>query len=302
MNARNHKLLDSFMVLLALLSCHALYANNLPRAMDSLPSGRADFIFSGWQGPSIKVWTYLPQQTSADTPVVFVMHGTKRDGERYRNEWVDLAEKNRFIVVVPEFPKKQFPGSRSYNLGNVFKKNGGLNRKSLWSFSAIEPLFDAIKKRTGNQQSSYALYGHSAGSQFVHRFLYYVPNARVNRAVAANAGWYTMPDFNTDFPYGLKDAPVTLDHLNTTFEKNLVVLLGTKDTSTTSKSLRKTPEALAQGPHRLARGKTFFKAAQSAARYNNADFKWQLEYAPGIGHKNGLMAEFAAPLLVASKP
>ena len=264
----------------------------------ALTTGKAQFMFSGWQGPALRVWTYTPEKSTQESAVVFVMHGTKRDAERYRNEWADLADEHNFLVVVPEFPKSQFPGSRGYNLGNVLNKNGQKNNPEIWSFSAIEPLFDAIKARTGNQQKGYAIYGHSAGSQFVHRFLYHIPEARITRAVAANAGWYTLPDFAVAFPYGLRQSVVTEDQLKTTLEKQLVILLGTEDTNTTSKNLRKTPEALAQGPHRLARGQYYFSAAQKAAKKYDSGFNWQLEFAPGVGHKNGLMAEFAVPLLL----
>ncbi|WP_395373487.1 hypothetical protein [Marinicella sp. W31] len=272
----------------------------LSTATHALTSGKAQFMFSDWQGPPLRVWTYIPEQFTQKSAVVFVMHGTKRDGERYRNEWTALADQHNFLVVVPEFPKDQFPGSRGYNLGNVFKKNGQQNDKGVWSFSAIEPLFDAIKKRTDSQRSGYAIYGHSAGSQFVHRFLYHIPEARLTKAVAANAGWYTLPDFSVAFPYGLKKSVVDAKQLKAAFEKKLVVLLGTEDTSTTSKYLRKTPEAMAQGAHRFARGQFYFKAGQNAAQKYQSAFNWRLELAPGVGHKNGLMAQFAAPFLLSA--
>ena len=53
--------------------------------------------------------------------------------------------------------------------------------------AAIEPLFDHARARFGMEADAYSIYGHSAGAQFVHRFLFHVPDARVARAVAANA-------------------------------------------------------------------------------------------------------------------
>ena len=45
--------------------------------------------------------------------------------------------------------------------------------------------FVTVKAATGNRSERYHLYGHSAGAQFVHRFLYFMPDARVAKAVAA---------------------------------------------------------------------------------------------------------------------
>ena len=56
----------------------------------------------------------------------------------------------------------------------------------------------------------YHIYGRSAGGQFVHRLALFVPEARCEAAITANAGWYTVPTFAGDgFPYGLKGSAAT---------------------------------------------------------------------------------------------
>jgi hypothetical protein len=162
-----------------------------------------------------------------------------------------------------------------------------------WSFSYIEPVFDAAKKATGNRSATYSLYGHSAGAQFVHRFMVFVPEARVDRAVAANAGWWTLPDLAVDFPYGLRGTSLDEAALKAAFGRPLVVLLGTHDTDPDHVNLRRTPEALAQGPHRFARGRYFFEAGRSRAKELGAQFGWQLATAPGVAHSDKGMAVFA---------
>ena len=263
-----------------------------------LPSGKANMMFSGWQGPDLKIWTYRPADSTPNTPIVFIMHGTNRDGDRYRDEWVDLAEKEKFIVVAPEFPRAEFPGAIGYNLGYILTDEGGEPRpKDQWAFSAIEPIFDEVRRLTRTKNKTYAMYGHSAGAQFVHRFVFFVPEARLTRAVAANAGWYTLPTFDQDYPYGLSGTGLAPDTLNAALGSKLVVLLGTADNDPNHRSLRRTPEANAQGPHRFARGHTFFDTGKKRATQESVPFSWKIQYAPGIGHKNGLMANFAAGYL-----
>ena len=149
----------------------------------------------------------------------------------------------------------------------------------------------------GGRQTHYTLFGHSAGSQFLHRFLYYVSGARVKRAIAANAGWYTMPDFGVRYPYGLAESGVTVEVLAGYFARDLVVLLGDADTLREDDDLRKTPEAELQGAHRFDRGRTFYRVARARAEALGVDFNWRLQEVQGAGHSNAEMTPAAALLV-----
>lgn len=260
-------------------------------------AGKGDFLFTAWNGPALKVWYYLPETFNADSRIVIVMHGNSRDGDRYRDQWADLAASGNFIVVAPQFPRPKFPTSNEYNLGNVFADDGEMRPESQWSFSAIERLFDTVKADLSSNATSYTLYGHSAGSQFVHRFLYYMPNARVSQAIAANAGWYTLPQYDVSYPYGLLDSGVSESALRVALSRNVTILLGGQDTDTEGNSLRQTPEAMQQGPHRFSRGQFFFERAADSARELGADFNWKLIVVPGADHDNAKMAIGAAALI-----
>lgn len=261
-------------------------------------SNAGRFVFTAWEGPDLPVFYQLPDRVTSTTPVVFVMHGVKRDADRYRDEWAGLARQYGFIAVVPQFSQADFPGSHGYNTGYFSEQDGTPRPRSRWSFAAIEPLFDDVRQRFGTRTPRYSIYGHSAGGQFVHRFVLFMPEARIDQAISANAGWYTMPDLQIDFPYGLADAPVDKSALTAALGKRVTVLLGTADTDRQDPNLRKTPETDAQGLHRFARGQAFFARAQQAARVHGVALAWSMRTVPGVGHRNGQMAQAAAPLLV----
>lgn len=261
-------------------------------------AGDAEWHFENWAGPAIAVRTFVPDTASDTTPIVIVMHGWSREAKRYFDDWRALAEAGGFVVVVPHFPVKDFPTATHYNLGHVFDEKTGRERsKSEWTFSAIEPLFDEVVARTGSKQTGYTLFGHSAGAQFVHRFLYYMPEARVRRYIAANAGWYTMPDFDTRYPYGLEDAAIDEDRLIAAFQKDVVLLLGREDQDHNDPDLRNTPEAKHQGKNRFARGLTMFAVAKTNAEKLGIDLKWRLVIVDDAGHVNAQMAPAAAQLV-----
>jgi hypothetical protein len=273
-------------------------AQETPQSGSAPASGEYELAFTGWPGPDVAVHLFAPDHLKADTPIVFVMHGWSREAKRYFNDWTALAEEQGFVVVVPHFPVKDFRASNDYNLGHVFDEDSGdVRPQDEWTFSVIELLFDDVVEWLDGRQTDYTLYGHSAGSQFVHRFLYYVPDARVNRFIAANAGWYTMPDFDTEYPYGLEDAAIDEDGLRAAFAKDMVLLLGREDTDFNDPDLRNTPEAKRQGKNRLARGLTMYNVAKTNAAKIGAEFNWRVMFVAGADHNNAKMVPTAASLI-----
>ncbi|MBI2813654.1 MAG: alpha/beta hydrolase [Opitutae bacterium] len=253
----------------------------------------ANFAFESG-GHRLTVWYHRPAAAPADAPVLFVIHGVGRNAEEYLADWIELAEQKKFLLVAPEFSKAEFPGEEAFNSGNLFDAAGRALPRAQWSYSMIEPMFDTVRARLGSARNDYLIYGHSAGAQFVQRFLYFVPQARVTRACAANAGWYMLPELSRDYPYGLKGTPADAAALRTAFARPVVILLGEADTDPNHAALRHTPEADAQGLCRFARGQYFFARAKTAADAMQAPFHWTLATAPGIAHSNKGMAPFAA--------
>ncbi|WGM38582.1 hypothetical protein [Caulobacter sp. NIBR1757] len=261
-----------------------------------------DYVFDGWAGEPLRVFYAAPDNLGPDTPIAIVIHGAQRDADVYRDQWKDLAMGGGFLVLCPQFDKAKFPKEADFSQGRVLGDDDKPTPRSHWAFSAIEPLFDDIVRRLGSTQTRYRFYGHSGGSQFVHRFLFLNPKARAGRVVMANAGWYTMPDPAQAWPYGLRGLPTAEVDLPAALARDAVVLLGDADIDPNHKSLRHTPEADAQGMFRFARGHTFFRVCQARAKALGVPFNWRLAYVPGADHQNRLMAPEAARLLAGATP
>lgn len=273
---------------------HALASGDAPFQAGM---GKYEFPLNLDDSEGMNVWYYLPNQFPKDGKVLFVMHGVNRNADEYRDNWIELAERNNLLIVAPEFSESLFPSENSYQLGNVFDKDGVEQSRELWSYLLIDRLFDDVVARNHFATERYSIFGHSAGGQFVHRLMLLCPNPRIELAIAANAGWYTMPTFQKNFPYGLKGVSIDEQQLAAALNNPLVILLGEDDTDPRHQHLRRTPEALAQGPHRLARGQSFFKSAQDFAQRMSVSCRWQLVTVPGVDHDNARMAVAAVKLL-----
>ncbi|MCG8544987.1 MAG: hypothetical protein MJE12_12340 [Alphaproteobacteria bacterium] len=271
----------------------------LPVSADLAP-GTGSFVFvdkANHPDKPITVWYHRPEEAANDAPVVFVMHGVKRNGAKYRDNWIALADANKFIVVVPEFTKKHFPGSWRYNMGNVFYAAGGRKPADEWAYAFIEKIFDALREEHKLTAKRYDIFGHSAGAQFVHRMVLFMPNARIRTAVAANAGWYTMVDDKVAMPYGLAETETDAARVRDALGTRLIVLLGEDDNDPNHRFLRRSSEAMAQGAHRFERGQQFFATAQQYAKTAGLPFAWRLETVPGVAHSNRRIAPAAAKLV-----
>ncbi len=263
-----------------------------------LPTGEGSFIYDDYKPfatKPIKVWYYNPAN-QPNARVLFVMHGNGRGAKGYFTSMLQYAKKYKLLLVVPEFDAEQFP-SRDYHLGGIFDKNNRLQNKEDWTFSMIEPLFDYMKKNTGNKSDGYLLYGFSAGSQFVHRFLMFNPDNRVIRAISGSAGTYTMPNYSVAYAYGLKNTDLPVNNLSKFYAKNFMVVVGDADTVLSRPDLIKTPEANQQGRDRVERGQNFFNNSKAFAEQHKTPFNWKFALVPHVGHAQGEMAGPVAKFL-----
>jgi dienelactone hydrolase len=259
------------------------------------PTGKYDF--TSWDGPQLSVFFSVPPQADADSPILIVIPGIKRNAEEYRDEWDHLATANRFITLVVEASKKRFPTEYEYNLGGVIDGEGKVQPEGRWLLSAIDSIYDDFKAQYGSHRDKYELYGHSAGGGFAHLFSLLKPNAKVDRVVAANPAFFTMPTNESNFPFGIKGVPLHDNAIPTWFDKRLVILLGDRDREPRTQLLSNGPEARLQGPHVFARGLGFYRAALCEAADKKLDLHWHLEVIPGVGHSNPDIAPYAIKYL-----
>ncbi len=100
----------------------------------------------------VKVWYHCPQEHLADLPVVFALHGASRNASTYRDTWASHADVHRFLLLAPEFSEANYPDEGTFNLGNVFAKDGTRNALDDWSFQIIEGIFSNGKTRSQSTQ------------------------------------------------------------------------------------------------------------------------------------------------------
>ena len=275
----------------------------LPRAAHPMEpgSGRLEIDEpAGVTAETMAVFYHRPATWRPDGRVVVVMHGLPRTAELYRDQWRDLAEAGRFLLLVPEFSRGKFPGTRWYNYGNAVDDQGQPVRRADWSFLALDRVVQAAMARAGATRGVFSIYGHSAGAQFLHRYLLLTGAPLAETLVIANSGAYTLPRSDRAFPEGLAGIALGPEVRASVFRRHVVVLLGEADTDPNHATLPRQPWAMAQGTHRFARGWFFFDTMRLVAEAQGALFTWRVATVPGVGHSNGGMARYAAEQLFAT--
>jgi len=272
---------------------------NAAFASTPVPSGRWSFVFEDARGRPdrpLRVYTYRPRQCDTTCPIVFVLHGMSRNASQYRGYWEPAADRHRFIVIAPEF--SAWRKAAAFNLGDV----AATDDREKWSFSAIEHLFDEMR----DGQKDYRIFGHSAGGQFVQRMAFFRPDNRASVMIAANPGWYTMPEWRKDkgadpFPYSLVNAKAGEAELRQALARRFVLMVGEKDSDPDADNLNKSAGAMKQGAMRVERGENFFKAATAAAGDLGVKLGWQLVEVPDTAHDGEGMSRAAAEFLYGKK-
>ena len=118
------------------------------------------------------------------------------------------------------------------------KENGkSLNDESLYINNSLGLLFDFFKAKLKLSTSNYRLYGHSGGSQFVHRYLLLSNDTRIEKAAMANAGFYTFLDDEITYPFGTKKMKISDERIKWFYRLKGGVFLGSADNDSNHESL-----------------------------------------------------------------
>src|SRR5262245_40754180 len=264
--------------------------------------GAGSFVFSepaAGTRCSLRVFYFRPRASAREDRIVIAMHGFDRAASDFRDHLVDGAKRHGLIVLVPEFDAEAFPDAYAYNYGNVrlAPPSATVSPRDLWNFRIIDRLFQHVRTAIGSVWETFGLFGLSAGAQYVFRYLALMDASAVNMAVAANCGWYMLPDLAVDYPVGMGGLDLDGRHLSRYLGRHLIVLLGDADSDHAAPDLPRHAAAMAQGRHRLARGLWHFAHSKQVAEQLGMCFRWKLEIVPGAGHVSQHVYDRAAQIL-----
>ena len=252
--------------------------------------------FSYWEKPDIDIFYSSPKSINANTKLLFLMHGGSRAAEKYINDWISFSKDRNVVLVAPEFSEIYYP---EYAYLMMSKENGKpLNNESLYINNSLGLLFDFFKAKLTLSTSNYRLYGHSGGSQFVHRYLLLSNDTRIEKAAMANAGFYTFLDDEITYPFGTKKMKISDERIKWFYRLKGGVFLGSADNDSNHESLPRMRKARKQGKNRLERGKNFFDDLVKYGVDNNLPFRWRFQIVSNVGHSNIGMSIAASEFLL----
>ena len=254
-----------------------------------LTTGAGWFKFedrAGGERGYVRVFCYVPERIQPASRVLIALHGLDRVAAGFRDEFITAADRLGKIVIVPEFDIEAFPGVYAYNYGNVVTAppNSQPTVREEWNFGLIDRLFLSIRNDARIQSEKFDLYGNSAGSQYVLRYVALTEAPMLEKPISSNSGIYMLPNLSVNYPDGMGGIGMGDADLRRYLSRPLHILLGDADIDATAADLPRTPEALAQGPHRLARGLWHFEHCRALAKTLGIELAWTVEIVPGAHH------------------
>lgn len=123
--------------------------------------------------------------------VLVAVHGISRNAAEILEAFRARAG-GSLTIVAPRFGGRQFPDFQRL----------GLYGRGLRADLALDAALERCSAVTGADTARFHLFGFSGGAQFAHRYAMLHPH-RIRSLHVASAGWYTMPDPDLRWPYGL---------------------------------------------------------------------------------------------------
>ncbi len=223
----------------------------------------------------LEYFAYIPQQPQHNR-VLITIHGISRNAKEHVQGFIPQAEHFGVIIIAPFFPKASFP--RYQQLGNNVQEG------------RADLAFDHMLQDAGNwlQTSCFPLniFGFSGGGQFSHRYAMFYPH-KLSRMVFAAPGWYTFPDPDQHYPYGLrssKDWPKLRFEPDPFLQIPTLVLVGEEDNLRDVELNKERRIDALQGFDRIERGERWINAMRAMGRAFAVPTDFRFERVPNANH------------------
>lgn len=228
---------------------------------------------------------YVPDSGGSGTPIFVAVHGLACNPHDLARAFSPYCETAGVILLAPFFTKEQHADYQ--RLGRV----GRGVRADL----ALDRCVAEVVSLTGADAKQLYMFGHSGGAQFVHRYLMAHPH-RVAAAVAASAGWYTFPDTQSRFPYGIRPhrkLPGVSFDPEEFLRVPVTVLVGQDDVE--GEQLRRTDRVnRQQGKNRVDRARNWAAAMRATAAAYAYEPHVACVEVPQVGHSFAELCERGA--------
>lgn len=206
---------------------------------------------------SLQYVMYVPSRGGTGAPILVTVHGISRNAAEQVSMFAPYAERAGVVLVAPLYEHARFPRYQRLSA----------NERGESPAAVMEAIVAEVARTTGARGDRMHLFGFSGGGQFVHRYAMAYPE-RVAGYVVGSAGWYTFPDAQRRYPYGLRYSR-RLQLGGFDLRRFLAVpgwvLVGERDVQEGS-AMRKTERVmLEQGPSRMERGLRWVDAVNARA-------------------------------------
>ncbi len=219
---------------------------------------------------------YIPKDRRDERKILYTIHGISRNAQEHIEGFIPQAERYGAVVLAPLFPKTHFP--RYQQLGT----SANQERADM----AFEHVLQDAQEWLRIPPAPMHMFGFSGGGQFVHRYAMFYPK-RVAKMVLAAPGWYSFPDPERKYPYGIKSSP---DWPNLTFamERFLqiptLVMVGEEDDLRDSDLNKARAIDSFQGLNRIERAEHWTAAARALGRSYDISTDFRLQQIPNASH------------------
>lgn len=283
--------MKNFFKISTAIFCAAIFfilSLNFASAAEILHKGEGIYKFeepTGKTSDPIDVYYYRPKNWKNGDKIFVAFHGSERKAKWFINGLKKIAEQKNFLLICPEFSKAKYPGDRNYNYGHVLVKNK-ITPKNEWTYNTANRIIDDLKIRADAKKSKIILFGFSAGSQFVSRYIFFADKIKADKIISSSARRYMFPDENMKYPDGLKNSPITEKDLKRAYKQNVMIMVGENDKKIVTRNL-----------NRLEHGKKFFEDSKKKAEELRTKFNWKFLTVPNVGHNGIRMAKVALKYL-----